>query len=76
MFDVGCFGSIVGASFGRWIHGKSKGDLLRDPLRLPIFKSIPSLSDQNSNTQVVVYMSQAPFDADLIGAVFMRLELI
>jgi hypothetical protein len=53
---------------------KSKGDLLQDPLRLPIFKTIQSLAHQNSNAHGVGCMNLAPFVADLVEDVFHALE--
>lgn len=51
---------------------KSKGDLLRAPLRLPIFRTIQSLTYQISNAHGVGRMNLAPCVADLVEEVFTR----
>ena len=56
--------------------GELKGDLLRDPLRLPIFKKIKSLACHNSNAPGVGCANLAPFAADLVEKVFTCSRLI
>ena len=55
---------------------KSKGDLLRDPLHLPICKTIQSLAYENSKAHGVGCINLAPFVADVVEDVFTRSKLI